>query len=52
MANLEKLQENINSDILMYLDSYLELNADDAFALRTDLVQIVIDRIEEEKDKI
>ena len=52
MTNLEKLQENINSDILMYLDSYLELDVDDAFALRTDLVQIVIDRIEEEKDKI
>lgn len=52
MSNLEKLQENINSDILMYLDSYLELNQDDAFALKTDLVQIVIDRIEEEKDKV
>tara|TARA_R110000744_G_scaffold71004_2_gene143159 strand:- start:2902 stop:3060 length:159 start_codon:yes stop_codon:yes gene_type:complete len=52
MSNLERLQENISSDILMYLDSYLELSQDDSFALKTDLVQIVIDRIEEEKDKV
>ena len=52
MINLEKLQEIIVSDILMYLDAYTELEPDDAFALKTDLVQIVIDRIEEERDKI
>jgi len=52
MSNLEKLQEIIVSDILMYLDAYGELEPDDAFALKTDLVQIVIDRIEEERDKI
>ena len=51
MINLEKLQEIIVSDILMYLDAYRELEPDDAFALKTDLVQIVIDRVEEEKDK-
>lgn len=44
--SLEELNELINGDILVYLEGYTELPADDMFALKLDLVQIVTDRIE------
>lgn len=47
LEELEELKEILVSDVLMYLDSYSELPSDDLFALRIDLTQIIIDRIDE-----
>jgi hypothetical protein len=51
MVNLKNLQENIVSDITIYLDNYPELHPDDLFALKTDIAQIVTDYIEEEDNE-
>ena len=47
MINLDKLQEEINSDIRIYIDGYTNLHPDDVFALITDITQIVSDKIED-----
>jgi len=47
MIDLDKIQEQINSDIRMYIDGYTELHPDDVFALTTDITQIVSDKIED-----
>jgi hypothetical protein len=50
MAKLNQLKEDIVNEILMYLEGYTELHPDDLFALKQDLPQIVIDKVEEMKD--
>ena len=47
MINLDKLQEEINSDIRIYIGGYTDLHSDDVFALTTDITQIVSDKIED-----
>ena len=49
MTSLDNLQDNILNDIIIYLNNYPELHADDLFALKTDLTQIIIDSIAEGK---
>jgi len=51
MVSLDELKDIILNDILIYLDNYPELHDDDSFALKTDITQIIIDRIEEGKGK-
>jgi hypothetical protein len=47
MPNLDTLREEIISDILIYLDSYTELHPDDVFALKSDITQIINERLED-----
>ena len=49
--SLNKLKDDIISDILVYLEGYTELPPDDLFALKQDLPQLVEDKIEEMKDR-
>ena len=46
MLDLDKMKEELISEVLIYLDSYTkDLHPDDLFALKTDLTQMITDKI-------
>ena len=47
MPNINTLREEIIADILIYLDSYTELHPDDVFALKSDIIQIINEKMED-----
>tara|TARA_R110002020_G_scaffold55309_1_gene153509 strand:+ start:1007 stop:1168 length:162 start_codon:yes stop_codon:yes gene_type:complete len=51
MSSLQKLKEQLVSEVSIYIDGYTYLSEDDIFTLKTDISQMITDTIEDAEER-